>query len=380
MKTFFHLADSIRSPEMRHEISEAVADPVVFVDMDGERIVACSSFETSIFETREDVVDRLIDYAELGLDDLVKDQSVPTDLIEARLGLKALEKLGVRSVVVPATFSVLYADFLRENGIEVTVGAQEWVARRRRKAPWELEGIERAQRAADTAMLTATRMLREAERTAGGELKFEGEILTAELIREAMDAELRTQGVEHTGALIHSGEAWAQVHGLGTGPILPDRSVIIDCFPRDVATGCWSDMTRTFVPGRPSEDLRKLHGHVRKALDIALNALKPGSKDAFAQVVEYFHSQGFPTQVHHDGPGQLKNGFMHALGHGVGLDVHEHPNMGRRSEDLVAGDVVAVEPGLYFEDIGGVRIEDTVVITETGAEHLTDPFSYDLEP
>jgi Xaa-Pro aminopeptidase len=156
--------------------------------------------------------------------------------------------------------------------------------------------------------------------------------------------------------------------------------VIIDCFPRDIATGCWSDMTRTFVPGTPSEDLRNLHGHVRKALDIALNALKPGTKDAFTQVAEYFHSQGFPTQIHHEGSEPLMQGFMHALGHGVGLEVHERPNMGRRGDELVAGDVVAIEPGLYFPGVGGVRIEDTVVITDQGAVHITDPFSYDLEP
>lgn len=380
MTTFLHVSDAIRSPEMRHEVAHAVMDPVIFMDRNGTRTLACSPFETAIFEKREDVIDEVISFSDFGYETIVKDGSVPTPLIPAELTLNVLRKLGETTVVVPGAFSVLFADHLRANGIDVRVGEEEWVERRRRKAPWEIEGIERAQRAADMAMLSAARMLRDAERTPQGQLRFEGEILTSELIREAMEAELRTQGAESKDILIQSGDAWTEIHGLGSGPILPDQSVIIDCFPRDIATGCWSDMTRTFVPGTPSEDLRNLHGHVRKALDIALNALKPGTKDAFTQVAEYFHSQGFPTQIHHDGPDPLDQGFMHALGHGVGLEVHERPNLGRRGDELVAGDVVAIEPGLYFRGVGGVRLEDTVVITDDGAVHITDPFSYDLEP
>ena len=380
MVTYLHVSDSLHSPEMRHEIAEPVADPVIFVEHDGKRILGCGPFEVELFRAREDVVDEVLPTESLGLVELVKDESIPSYLIEAELTYRALEKLGTRSVSVPSTFSVLLADHLRSKNVEVIVDHEAWVARRRRKAPWEIEGIERAQRAADTAMLTAARMLRDAEPTGDGRLRFEGEILTSELIREAMEAELRTQGAESKSILIQSGDQWQDMHGLGSGPIAPNASVIIDCFPRDIATGCWSDMTRTFVSGTPSEDLRNLHGHVRKALDIALSALRPGTEDAFQQVTEYFHGQGFPTQAHHEGSGMIKEGFMHALGHGVGLEVHEHPMMGRRAEPLVAGDVVAVEPGLYFKGVGGVRLEDTVVITDDGAVHITDPFSYDLEP
>jgi Xaa-Pro aminopeptidase len=139
-------------------------------------------------------------------------------------------------------------------------------------------------------------------------------------------------------------------------------------------------MTRTFVPGRPSDDVVKLHGHVRKALEIAYESIKPGSADAHANVVEYFHSKGFPTLDHHEGPGHPERGFIHGLGHGVGLQVHERPWISRRADALAVGDVVAIEPGLYFEGIGGVRLEDTVMVTEGGFEHFTDPFPYDLQP
>jgi Xaa-Pro aminopeptidase len=139
-------------------------------------------------------------------------------------------------------------------------------------------------------------------------------------------------------------------------------------------------MTRTFVPGTASEELKALHAHCREALKIAYENIKPGSDVAHKKVSDYFHEHGFPTRDHHDGKSVLEEGFSHSLGHGVGLEVHERPWVGRRSDPLQDGDVVAVEPGLYFRGVGGVRLEDTVLVTEGGLEFLTDPLSYDLEP
>jgi Xaa-Pro aminopeptidase len=113
---------------------------------------------------------------------------------------------------------------------------------------------------------------------------------------------------------------------------------------------------------------------------MAFAAIKPGATDPFESVAEYFSSEGFPTQLTHEGPGPLREGFSHSLGHGVGLQVHERPYMGRRADALQAGDVVAVEPGLYFAGVGGVRLEDTVLVTDSGVEHFTEPMSYDLDP
>jgi Xaa-Pro aminopeptidase len=380
MTTFFHYGDSVTSPEMLHEVGETVPDPLLFLEHGGRRIIGCGPFEISTFETREDLVDELVSYVELGVEDLTKDQSFPQELIGAELALRALRRFDLTSVSVPGRFPVFIADHLRANGIEVGVDPKAWALRRRHKTAWEIEGIERAQRAADTAMLTAARMLKEAERTRDGELRFEGEILTSELIREAMIAELLAQGAESDLILVQSGDACLTGHDPGSGPIQVDTSLVIDCFPRDRRTGAFTDMTRTFVPGEASAELRNLHGHVRKALDVAFDSIKPGAADVYQRVAEYFHSEGFPTQTHHEGDGVLEEGFMHALGHGVGLEVHERPTLGRRAEPLIEGEVIAVEPGLYFRGIGGVRLEDTVLVTDGGIEHFTDPFPYDLEP
>lgn len=380
MTTYFLLDDALRSLEMRHEVGEPVMDPIIFVEQDGRRIVVVSVLEEPTFLKREDVVDEVWNWHDLGVEELMKDQTFPEHLIDAELALRAIQRLGVTGITVPSTFGVLLADYLRERGITVTVDEKAWIARRRQKTPWELEGIERAQRAAETAMLTAARMLREAERTPDAQLRFEGEILTAELIREAMTSELLKQGTDCETILVHSGDACLDGHEIGSGPILPDESCIIDCYPRDRRTGAYSDMTRTFVPGTPSDELKKLHAHCKKALDIAFDSIKPEAASAHQEVSEFFSSNGYPTQDTHSADGPLREGFMHSLGHGVGLQVHERPWMGRRSNPLEEGDVVAVEPGLYFKGVGGVRLEDTVLVTSDGVEHITDPFPYDLTP
>lgn len=380
MKTYLLYDDSVRSPEMRHEIAEAVADPVVFVDHDGQRIVVASGLEEKALAGRDDLVDQFWDYEQLGLFDLLGDESLERERIGAELVSRALKKLGVSSVVVPPTFRLLVADHLRSQAIDVVVDAKAWADRRRHKTPWELEGIERAQRATETAMLSAARMLREAEPTQDGRLRFEGEILTAEWIREVMVSDLLSQGAESEEILVQPGDQCLEGHDLGTGAILPNRSVIIDCFPRDRRTGVYTDMTRTFVPGEPSKELVRIHDHVRQAMEIALQAVRPGSDDAFRKVSDFFHEKGYATALHRDKEGPLREGFPFALGHGVGLEVHEEPGMGLRSNPLVERDVVAIEPGLYFEGIGGVRLEDTVLVTEDGPVHFTEPFPYDLQP
>lgn len=378
--TFLLYDDAVRSPEMRHEIGEPVMDPLTFVDHDGRRIVVASSLEESLLARREDMIDEVWNIHELGAEELVADPAFPLPLIGPELVRRALGKLNVLSVSVPPNFRTLVADYLRDKGIEVTVDSEAWALRRRRKTPTELEGTERAQRAAETALLAAMHMLREAEPASGGRLKFEGEVLTAEWMREAMSAELLSQGAESDDIIIQSGDQCLDGHDLGTGPIAPDESLIIDCFPRDRRTGAFSDMTRTFVHGEPSAKLAKMHADCKAALEIAFESLRPGRNDAFEKVAGHFHSLGYPTQLRHNGSGPLVEGFSHSLGHGVGLEVHERPWMGRRSDELVEGDVVAVEPGLYFRGVGGVRLEDTVVITDDGVEHFTDPFPYDLEP
>lgn len=376
--TYLLYDDAGRSPEMRHELGGAIGDDVLFFEHDGRKIVVGSVLEAAIFEGRDDL--EFWPGSDFGSRELVADKLFPEGLIYSEIARRALDKLGSQAVIVPATFRLLAADYLRGHEVDVIVDQVAWQMRRRAKAANELEGITRAQFAAESAMRVAARMLRESTPEGGGLLLFEGATLTAELIRAAMVDELLRCGAESEDIMVHSGDACLRGHDPGSGPILRDQSCIIDCFPRDRKSGCYSDITRTFVPGTPSPELVTLHGHCRRALEIAFGSVKVGTAEAHARVAEYFHLNGYPTGDHHDGVEPLTEGFFHGLGHGVGLQVHEKPWIGRRADAFVAGDVIALEPGLYFAGVGGVRLEDTVVVTDDGVRHFDEPLSYGLTP
>jgi Xaa-Pro aminopeptidase len=139
-------------------------------------------------------------------------------------------------------------------------------------------------------------------------------------------------------------------------------------------------MTRTFAVGEPPAEVREYHALVKEALDLAVAAIRPGvdGKAVHQLVCDFFHEHGFPTQLHKEEGEVLEDGFYHGTGHGVGLAVHEAPSLGQVGDELVAGDVITIEPGLYRRGVGGVRLEDLLLVTETGYENLTR-FPYDLE-
>jgi Xaa-Pro aminopeptidase len=159
--------------------------------------------------------------------------------------------------------------------------------------------------------------------------------------------------------------------------------IIIDLWPRDEQSGCWADMTRTFVSGGdPAQDVVAWHGLCRTALERVVELARPGvaGRELFDAACEVFEEAGEPTQRTKPEGEPLRDGFFHSLGHGVGLEVHEEPALGRTGADpLVPGDVVAVEPGCYRNGYGGVRLEDLLLITDEGAERLTE-FGYELAP
>jgi Xaa-Pro aminopeptidase len=177
--------------------------------------------------------------------------------------------------------------------------------------------------------------------------------------------------------------AAASGHDPGSGPLPAGKPIVIDIWPEDEASACWADMTRTFVAaGEPAEDVVAMHRLCLEALDAVKAAARPGvtGRELFDVACEIFEAAGHPTQRTKAEGETLDEGFYHSLGHGVGLEVHEYPALGRTGNDpLVPGDVIAVEPGTYRQDYGGVRLEDLLLITPDGCEVLTD-FPYDLDP
>jgi Xaa-Pro aminopeptidase len=371
-------ADSIRSPEMRHEVPIPVPDPFLYAEHDGERHVVVTSFEIDRIKTVAPELDT-IPPEEFGIDELYA-QGLPRDEIELEIALRAVRKFGISSAAVPKTFPLELADHLRANGIEVKPDRELFVSRRRVKNEAELAGIRRSQRAAEAAMEAAREVLRAAE-AQNGNLVVDSDTLTCERLKLVVEKVFSEHGVFADEFIVSHGAQTAVGHDMGSGPIAPNEPICFDFFPRDRESGCFADMTRTFVVGEPSEELAEFHRLCKEALEQSVAAVKPGvaGSEVYKISCDLFEEHGFPTLLSKQ-PGEvLKDGFYHSLGHGVGLEVHEQPTLGRGPGELVAGDVIAVEPGLYRNGYGGCRLEDLVHVTEDGAETLTD-YPYDLTP
>jgi Xaa-Pro aminopeptidase len=371
-------ADSIRFAEMRHEVPLGVPDPFLYAERNGTRSVVASSFELGRINAVAPDIEAL-PMEEFGIDELYA-QGLSREEIELEIVLRAARRFGIDDAVVPGSFPLELADHLRSNGIKVRADRSQFVQRRRVKNEAELAGIRRAQRAAEAGMDAARELLRGAERQ-NGSLLLDGEPLTCERVKLAVEQAFTANGAFADEFIVSHGPQTAVGHDMGSGPIAPDEPVCLDLFPRDRESGCFADMTRVFVVGTPSEELQEWHRLCKEALERSVAAVKPGVPGSELHKIscDVFEEHGYPT-LRSKEPGEvLQDGFYHSLGHGVGLEVHEEPSLGRAPGELVAGDVIAVEPGLYRHGYGGCRLEDLVLVTENGAEVLTD-YPYDLAP
>jgi Xaa-Pro aminopeptidase len=253
--------------------------------------------------------------------------------------------------------------------------------RRRSKTEAQIAGMRRAQVAAEAAMDTCRDMLRRSEISGDG-LLLDGEVLTVERVKAAMSQTFAAHDSTSEEYIVAPGAQGAVGHDMGSGPIPPHTPLVVDIFPRDNASGVYTDMTRTFVVGEVADDVREWHRLCKEALDRAIAETKPGveGRALNAGTCEIFEAAGEMTQRTKKPGEPLVDGFFHSLGHGVGLEVHEAPGLGLLGEKkLVAGDCITIEPGLYRQGYGGVRLEDNVLVTADGYENLTQ-YPYDLEP
>jgi Xaa-Pro aminopeptidase len=300
--------------------------------------------------------------------------------IELELAARGAAALGIGAAIADPDMPVAVADRLRSDGIVLTVDHDAVAARRRVKSAAELAGIRSAQAAAEAGMRAAAALLRRAVPD-GGRLVADGEVLTAESVRAVLRQAFQAGGASVPSEVIVASVWQGSGHEPGSGPLPAALPIVIDVWPCDEASACWADMARTFVAGEVTDTVREQEQLVRQALECARQAVRPGTsgRDLHELVCEVFEAAGHRT--HRTGPGgDPDEGFQFSLGHGVGLAVHEAPVLGLMGNDiLVAGDVVAIEPGLWVPRIGEVRFEDLLLVTEDGCQTLTC-YPYSLTP
>ena len=383
MTTLLLFGDTERSPAIRHEVPVAIMDPLLFAESDGRKYVLTSWLERERIKRVLPAVE-ILDYFAYGYKELVRGGRSYVDA-EREVAVRAVKEIGIGEATVPGTFPLALGERLREEGVTLTVDDDAVELRRRSKSGAELEGIRAASKAAQSAMLAAAELLGRATATDDGRLAIDGELLLAEHVRETLKTVCLSHGARcPPDAIVAS--VWNGVgHERGDGPLPAGLPIQIDLWPRHEESACFTDMTRTFVVGRPTPEHGSLIDEQRRlvsaALDDARAAIRPGvsGRAIYERICDLFESAGYNTQRTTDKEGEVE-GFQFALGHGVGLEVHEPPVLGLGGHELlVAGDVLAVEPGLWDARIGGVRYEDLLFVTEDACETLTH-FSYSLTP
>jgi len=278
-----------------------------------------------------------------------------------------LRKRRIRSAIVPSNFALGYAQELMANNIRVRATNGLFWPEREAKSEKEIEMIGRALRITETGLKRAIEVLKASKPGAGKRLRWSGKTLTSEMLRAEIDSTILRAGGIPTGTIVAGGDQACDPHERGFGPLYANSLIILDVFPRDAKTGYFGDMTRSVLRGRASDAQRELWETVKAGQTLALKKIKAGVDGMAIQkaVQKLFAERGFPTEVRKG----RRVGFFHGTGHGLGLEIHEHPRL--QKVTLKARQVLTVEPGLYYPGLGGARQEDVVVVTKTGCKILS---------
>jgi Xaa-Pro aminopeptidase len=350
-------------------------DPALYIRFgEGDDVLVLNILELERGR-RTSTAKRVIDRADHGWE-----EDTDTFRSWAKFAAKMLKERGIDRVQVSAKLEAGYLEELRAQDIAVEIEKQLFVHERRRKNADEAEWIHGAQRAAEAAVVEVAGLLGASE-VVGGMLELDGRPLTSERLMAAAQAALNEIGYSCEDMIVAGSPDCWMPHYRGEGPIRANGPVIIDIFPRGRVSRYHGDLTRTIVVGEVPDQVRRMHEVVIKALDAAIAMIRPGvtGRAVNDEVCRVLKEGGF---------GAAYKGFeappgtpmmIHSTGHGVGLDVHELPNLRPTDVPLEEGDVVTVEPGLYLEGLGGVRVEDTGIVTAIGFRNFTS-ISRSLDP
>jgi Xaa-Pro aminopeptidase len=351
--------------DFRYASGFALVDPAVYVEHRRQRYLVVSEMEKGRAQREALAGVRVLTPSDVDARSLRK-RGVSS------WALALLRKLKVRRVVVSARFPLSTAEHLRRNGMAVRV-LSPLFPRRERKTAAEAAFIRQSQRAAARAMRQAVSLIARSRIARSGWLLHERRRLTAERVRREIELSLLQSGCGCADAIVAGGAQGANPHERGSGPLRAHTAIVIDIFPRHGERGYWGDLTRTVVRGRAPDRIRRMHRAVRAAQRVALGAVRAGATGRSIHRAAHaeFRRRGFITRLK-----GAPCGFIHGTGHGVGLDIHEAPSLNASGGRLKTGHVVTVEPGLYYPGVGGVRIEDTVLVTARGCRILASAGSW----
>lgn len=339
-------------------------DDFIFAETRGKKYLLINDLEIDRAR-RESSADQVLSTSRLSKDYQTRYRKRPT-LID--LAIVFLKKHRVRQLQVPSDFPVRYYLPLRRAGFRIELKPAPFYGERILKKPGEIKAILESLRATEQAVGEAIKILK-ASVIKGKRLFYRGKILTSERLKLAIHQHLLQAGciAEHT--IVACADQSIDPHQRGSGPLYAHQPIVMDVFPRSERTLYYGDFTRTVVRGKASPQLKKMYAAVQEGQKIAFRMIRSGiaGKKIHATIQKRFSQLGFQT----GGKDDRMQGFFHSTGHGLGLEIHEPPRISMGNDILKAGQVVTVEPGLYYKGVGGVRLEDVVVVTQKGCRVLT---------
>lgn len=357
------VAASEQDADMLYVTKFFVPDPFIFLEQNGKRTIVLSDLE--IDRARKQAqADEIASFSQFERE--VQGTAKKAPPFEKVL-THFLRKRGVRSAMVPANFPLGYAEELATHNIRLRATNGLFWPEREAKSEDELKLMRRALSITESGLARAMEVLEASKSGPGKKLTWSGKTLTSEILRAEIDSAVLRAGGLPANTIVAGGDQACDPHERGSGPLKADSLIILDIFPRDAKSGYFGDMTRTVVRGRASDEQRRLWETVREGQELALKKMKPGvdGLQLHNEVKQLFTDRGFPTEVRQG----RQVGFFHGTGHGLGLEIHEFPRF--QKTVLKPGQVLTVEPGLYYPGIGGARIEDVVVLTKTGTRMLS---------
>ena len=362
-KTRLIVAASDTDPDMLYATKFWAPDAFIFLERNGKRTLVLSDLEIDRGRKQADA-DEFVMFSALEREVQGKSKKAPP---YEKVLAHFLRNRGVTSTAVPANFPLRYAEELAANKIRVRATNGLFWPEREAKSTKEIEMIGHALRITETGLKRAVEILKRSRPNARKRLRWGGKTLTSEMLRAEIDSAVLRAGGIPTGTIVAGGDQGCDPHERGFGPLYANSLIILDVFPRDAKTGYFGDMTRTVLRGRASEAQRKLWKTVKAGQALALRKIKAGidGMTIHKAIQEFFAERGFPTEVRKG----RRVGFFHGTGHGLGLEIHEHPRL--QKVTLKDRQVLTVEPGLYYPGLGGTRLEDVILVTKTGCRILS---------
>ncbi len=350
--------DSSDNEDMRYLSGFLATDPFIYVyKKDGGQILIVSSMEE--LRARRESPCNIVTRTAAGFYELLEKHN-DADAASAEM----IKNFCGEKLLVPYSMPVGFARAL-ESSAQVTIDSGTVLSMRAKKTGVEIEKIRAVQKKNERGVTLAVDTVRKADVSEDGGLFFEDEPLTSEKLREIMHEAFFRMGLDDKDTIASCGADTALPHAKGEGQLFANQPIVLDVFPRDIETGYFADMTRTISKGKPSDEICRMYDTVHEAKELAVSLIRAGvsGADVHNAAADYFTKKGYVTAG--------TSGFIHSLGHGVGLAIHESPSLSVRGGVLEEGNVVTVEPGLYYPGIGGVRLEDMGAVTEDGFDRFT---------